>query len=259
MTMRIQRLFLPLVAFFASLAVCVAEPAASWGGLVGLFTQPTAETLQPGHIALTYSEIRFNQENDTTELRDSWFQGCLTTTLTPHWEIGVTSRHEILKYFVDNTITAAEKYDQTMIIGDIKYIFTPPKGNRVGVAAGIMDITDDTNNIDGIDDLERGRRFFTVGSYKWAHLGLTYDDGGFGAYGGADLPITNSLSLIVEIVSQPTFVGITPEPDNTINFNLGARFYPPSIPGLRVDAAAVGDGTFNYGFSFSYEFKAYSL
>ena len=46
-----------------------------------------------------------------------------------------------------------------------------------------------------------------------------------------------------------------PEPNNTMNFNLGLRLYPAQVPRLRIDVTAIGDGQFDFGFSLSYNFS----
>lgn len=235
---------------------CVAEPAASWEGLTGLFTQPTAQILPRGNAALTYSEIRFGQENCPRKSTDTWFTGSLTAALSQRWEIGITSRHELVKHFCDDSLNPVDKYDASLLIGDVKYLITPPAKNRVGIAIGVKDITDATSEVGGFC-AERGRRFFLVGSYDWAHFGLTQDDSGVGAYAGADFPIGENVDFVAEYVTRPSFVHLIPEPDNTANFNLGVRFFPRAVPGLRIDTVAVGDGEFNFGFSFSYRFRLF--
>ena len=47
---------------------------------------------------------------------------------------------------------------------------------------------------------------------------------------------------------------IDPKPSNEINFNIGARIYPREVPRLRINAAALGDGQFDFAFSLSYNF-----
>jgi hypothetical protein len=231
-----------------------AQPSASWDGLVGLFTQPTAETLPPGQVALTFSEVRFLQENNDVQVENIWYTGSVTAALTPHWEVAVSGRNDVVKTFLGDAVLPQSKISQAKIIGDVKYIVTPPTGNRIGLAAGVLDITDTTDTIHG-EDIGRGRRFFAVGNYKWATLGLMEDNNKFGAYAGAKWDIFDNLDLIAEYSTRSPFVVISPKPANRANFNLGARFYPRSVPNLRLDAAAVGDGEFNFGFSVSYRFK----
>lgn len=231
-----------------------AQPAASWSGLIGLFTQPTAESLPAGQVALTFSEIRFSQENSDLESEDIWYSGSATWAISPRWEVALTNRHEVDKLFVDTDVEPQRKIDSTYLIGDVKYIITPPRDNKIGLATGIMDLTDVTDKLGGMD-VDRGRRLFLVGTYKWAHLGLTQDNDGFGAYAGATWGLTDNIDIVAEYVTKPTFVQLTPRPNNDVNFNLGARIYPRGVPNLRIDATAVGDGTFNFGFSFSYRFR----
>ena len=230
-----------------------AQPSASWEGLVGLYTQPTAETLHPGEIALTYSEIRFSELNEPRESRDSWFSASATATLTRHWEVGLTLRNETLKSFETNDLSPTLSVQQAHVIGDVKYIVTPPQGKRIGLALGVQDITNATNEIRGVAT-DRGRRFFLVGSYQWAHLGLTDDKGGLGAFAGAEWPLTDNVDLIAEYITRPTFILLKPT-SSKVNFNLGARITPRSVPNLRIDLAAIGDSRFDFGFSFSYRFK----
>lgn len=243
-----------IVVFLVALLPCCAQPAASWDGLVGLFTQPTAETFDPGQFALTYSEIRFSQEEGGVKRENTWFAGSATATLSRHWEVAANGRHDVVKDFIGGDLGPTQQYTNSGLVGDVKYIAAQPQGNNIGLAAGVMDITNGTREIGGAD-IGSGRRFFVVGSYKWAHLGITHNNGDIGAYAGAEMPIIDNIDLLAEYVTQPSFAQISPRPSPAANFNLGLRFYPRNVPGLRIDAAAVGDGQFNFGFSLSYRFK----
>jgi hypothetical protein len=250
--MRNIRVLLTVVGVMLLLLPGFTQPVASWDGLVGLYTQPTAEGLRPGQVAITYSELRFGQEDNNTELKNIWFTGSATAALTKHWEVALNVRNELAKTYVNNDLAPVTSLSELQVVGDVKYIFIRPQDHRIGLAGGVMDLTNTTKSI-ADTDVGRGRRFFLVGSYQWAHLGLTQDDGQFGAYAGADWNLADHIDLIAEYVTHPTFAQMTTSlPSNTHNFNIGVRMYPKAVPNLRVDLAAIGDGQFNFGFSLSY-------
>jgi hypothetical protein len=234
----------------ATLALA-GQPAPSWEGLTGLFTQPTAETLTDHHFALTYSEIRFSESNSTNRLLNYWAEDSLTYIPAPRWEVALSLRDEQVNHYLENDASFLVYHQKTELTGGLKYILRPVAEDRLGLAMGVLDVADATKTLDG-EGTNRGRRFFLVGSYNWAHLGVTYDDHGVGAYLGARWTILDNLDLIGEYITAPTFVQTHPLPTNSVNYNLGVRYYPRELPNLRIDMTAVGDSDFNYGFSLSY-------
>ncbi|HEY3417169.1 MAG TPA: hypothetical protein VGM23_09825 [Armatimonadota bacterium] len=227
------------------------QPTASWEGLVGLYTQPTAETVTDHQVLLTFSEIRFTESNSVNRVEDTWFSGSLTYIPAPRWETALTWRHERVDQFLESQAGPIAHLDKNEITGHFKYVLQPVEPDRLGLAVGMMDVANATDEVEGLET-NRGRRFFLVGTYNWAHLGVTYDNHGSGVYFGARWSVTDNLELLGEYVVSPTFVQTTPLPTNSVNFNLGVRFYPRELPNLRFDMTAVGDSNFNYGFSLSY-------
>ncbi|MHB9023168.1 MAG: hypothetical protein ACYC7E_03200 [Armatimonadota bacterium] len=227
------------------------QPTASWEGLVGLFTQPTAETVTDHRVLLTFSEIRFTESNSVDRVEDIWFTGSVTFIPAPRWEAAITWRNESVDQFLENQAGPVASLGESMFTGQLKYVLKPVEPDRLGLAVGVMDVANATEIIDG-RQTNRGRRFFLVGSYNWAHLGVTYDGHGSGIYAGARWSIADNLELLGEYVVSPTFVQTDPLPENRVNFNIGARFYPREVPDLRFDLTAVGNSHFNFGFSLSY-------
>ncbi|MHB9024897.1 MAG: hypothetical protein ACYC7E_12100 [Armatimonadota bacterium] len=227
------------------------QPTASWDGLVGLYTHPTAEMLTEHRAALTFSEIRFTESNSVNRLLNYYVESSLTYIPAPRWEVALTLRDEQVHHFLEHDASFLDYRQEYYLTGGLKYILQPVEPDRLGLAVGVMDVANATETIDG-QDTERGRRFFLVGSYNWAHLGLTYDGKGVGAYAGARWTILDNLDLIGEYVTNPTFVQTNPLPECKVNFNLGVRYYPRELPNLRIDMTAVGNSNFNYGFSLSY-------
>jgi hypothetical protein len=224
-------------------------------GLTGLYTHPTADTIPPGRTALTFSELRFSQSNATTKAQNIWFYGAATFTPSSRWELAVATLHEVVEFRPRNgLIGPSTDFDSSGVLGHVKYVITPPERRKAGLAVGVMDISDVTADVGGLET-ERGRRLFLVGTYEWLSLGVTQTDDDTGAFVGARWTVGRNLDIIGEYVTDPVFVGVSPEPGNKANFNLGIRFYPNQVPGLRVDVAAIGDGEFDFGFSLSYLLK----
>ncbi len=239
----------------AGLFACAGMPSPAWEGMVGLFTLPTAETLPAGRpFAFTFSEIRFSQSNNTARVRNVWYTGSLTWAPVDDLEVAVTLRHEYLhaRNFADPppATTADQKWTQVAL----KYILIPPDDRRVGLAVGVLDLTDVTDIGFGESGADRGRRAFLVGTYEWFSLGLTYDNRGLGAAAGARWSVSDAVDVIAEFNTDPVFLQVHPAPAIDANFNLGFRLYPREVPGLRLDTVAVGDGRFDFGFSMSYLF-----
>ncbi|MHB9132085.1 MAG: hypothetical protein ACYDBB_13505 [Armatimonadota bacterium] len=229
------------------------DPSASWEGLTGLFTQPTAEIQQEGDVAITFSEIRFIQGNHVAERSTIWYVESLTYVPFDRLELAVAYRKEVVRYrpLTQPNNDPSAQVDDKLILGHVKYIITPPELHKIGIAVGAMDITNETDTLSGVD-VGRGRRIFLVGTYEWLTGGLSYQNNKLSWFGGARWSITDNLDLIAEYVKAPVFVEVIPPPTIDANFNLGMRFHPRQVPNLRVDMAAVGDGQFNLGFSFSY-------
>jgi hypothetical protein len=230
-------------------------PAPAWEGLVGLFTLPTAETMPDGMpLAFTFSEIRFSQSNNTARVRNIWNTGSLTWAPSDDLEVAVTLRHEYLHAQDFGAPPPATTADQKWTQVAVKYVLTPPDDRRVGLAVGMQDLTDVTDIGFGESGADRGRRLFLVGIYQWFCLGLTHDNRGLGAAAGARWSVSEHIDLIAEYNTDPLFLQVHPAPAIDANFNLGFRVYPREVPGLRIDAVAVGDGRFDFGFSMSYLF-----
>ena len=128
-----------------------------------------------------------------------------------------------------------------------------PGPRKVGLAFGVIDLANETRNVDGLNT-GRGRRYFLVGSFDWAHLAVTEDFQGFGVVAGMRWTLTNTIDLIGEFSTKPVFVVIPPLPQDHMNFNLGLRLYPPEVPQLHCDLTAVGDGEFDFSFALGYNF-----
>jgi len=233
---------------------CAAGPSANWEDLVGIFTQPTAETLPVGSIALTFSELRFSQTNDTTKLQDSWFTSSVTWMPISRLEVAVTSRNEVLRRGPAESVEFTERFDDSQVLAHLKLILIHPEPSCIGLAIGVQDITDRTGELDGID-ADRGRRIFLVGSYRWFHLGAFTESNRVHGFAGARWEVSDNVELLAELSTRPAFVQTTPYLINKMNFNLGLRVYPRDVPNLRIDAAAIGDGQFDFGFSLSYNFR----
>ncbi|HOS43391.1 MAG TPA: hypothetical protein PK794_06855 [Armatimonadota bacterium] len=239
----------------AGLLVHAGMPTPTWEGMVGLFTLPTAETLPANRpFAVTFSEIRFSQSNNTARVRNVWYTGSLTWRPTDDLELAVTLRHEYLHahHYADPFPAAAADQKWTQVA--VKYLLVPPDDRRLGLAAGVLDLTDVTDIGFGDSGADRGRRAFLVGTYAWFSLGLTYDNRGLGAVAGARWSVSDAVEIIAEYSTDPVFLQAHPEPAIDANFNLGLRLYPREVPGLRLDTVAVGDGRFDFGFSVSYLF-----
>lgn len=247
------------VLFILGIGICLlprilaAEPTASWEGLTGLYTQPTAEILPPGDISFTFSELRFKQSNDIDRLENKWFTGSAAFSLFNRLKVAVTDRNEVLRQGPLGDAFPT-RIDETMYLGHVKYVLAHPDRRKLGLAVGMLDITDETDRLDGVD-LDRGRRLFLVGTYDWASLGVFQQDDNLGGFFGGRLALTDNIELIGELNSQPLFAHLTPEPVNRMNFNMGLRLHPKQVPQLRVDLAAIGDGQFDFGFSLSYNFS----
>lgn len=225
-------------------------PSASWQGLVGLYTHPTAETLPNGSTLLNFSEIRFSQRDDGLGQQSIWYYGTLTVVPAARWEVTVGRRHEIVRS--ENPLRPELNDHQN--IGNVKYVILPTTPRHIGVAAGVLDITGATQELDG-QNTDRGQRYYLVGSYEWAHFGVTHDRAGVGIYAGARWTLTDNVEVIAEWVSRPLFVKTIPPPSNGVNFNLGVRLHPREVPQLHIDAVAVGDGRFDYGFAIGYQLR----
>lgn len=243
-------LFLTLLGLAA--ALIAAPPTASWEGLTGLYMQPTAEILPEGSLALTFSELRFPQHANGIKLRNIWYSGSVTVPLASRWELALSRRHELIDLYEDGVVT--DRFNDHLYPADVKYVLSTPSDDRIGLAVGILDITDTTNDVQGYP-AERGRRFFAVASRRWVHLGVSHDEGGLGAFAGTRLAVGEHTDLIAEWTSAPLFAQLLSEPSNNTNFNIGFRFYPLETPDMRIDLAAIGDGEFDFGFSFSYNFR----
>jgi hypothetical protein len=166
-------------------------------------------------------------------------------------EIALTDRHEILEAGPRALANFSERFDKVFLLANIKYLLVPVRDRGTGLAIGAQDLTGTTRNFEN-SSFRRGRRVFLVGTYRWATLGASYDDSKLGAFAAAQLDITDNLDLLAEWSSRPAFAHFTPGPDNPINSNLGLRVHPRQLPRLRVDLTAIGDGEFDFGFSFSY-------
>ncbi|MHB9106751.1 MAG: hypothetical protein ACYDCO_06825 [Armatimonadota bacterium] len=252
--MALRVLCCSLLMVWLLLPASANEVSANWEGLVGIFTQPTAETLPAGSIALTFSEVRFSQTNDTTKLQDSWFTSSVTWVPISRLEVAVTSRNEVLRRGPAESVEFTERVDDSQVLAHLKLILIRPEPNRIGLALGVQDITDQTGQLDGID-VGRGRRIFLVGSYQWFHLGAFEESNKVHGFAGARWEVSDNIDLLAELVTRPAFVQTTPYPINKMNFNLGLRIHPRDVPNLRIDAAAIGDGQFDFGFSLSYNFR----
>lgn len=243
-----------VICGITALIAYAGQPMASWEGPVGLYTTPTAETLAPHDYALTFAEIRFSQESASCYKKTTWFTGSMVYTVAPRWEVALTSRHEVVDDYTFDNNWPIPSFDTTFLMGHVKYVLTQPGCRKVGVAAGVFDITDASREPAGVDT-NRGRRAYLVGTLDWFSLGTSYDARGFGVFAGARWAVTDTLDLIAEIVSEPMFTQVSPCPGVDYNFNVGMRFYPQQVPNMRFDLAAVGDGRFDFGFSYSYLFK----
>ncbi len=253
--MRVSTIVLCSMAIAAALVPARPEgPAASWEGLTGLFTMPTAQTLRHGQIALVYAEARFANERDGRKSLDTWFTASAATAVFPRLEIAVTSRHEIYKFGPGSTSGFTNQLNDTFVLGHVKYVVVRPDTRKVGLAIGALDITDTASKLEGIN-VGRGRRIFLVSSYQWAHLSAFYTDGHLGASAGAQWSVTDNIDLVSEVVTNPVFVKAIPSSNSGVNFNIGARIHPREVPNLRFDVAGIGDGKFDFGFSLSYNFR----
>ena len=86
-----------LVLLLATIAHA-GEPSPCWQGLTGLYTHPTAETLPPGQLAISFSEIRFPQRGATTQMESVWFGGAVTLAPWEHVEIALVKRNEHARF-----------------------------------------------------------------------------------------------------------------------------------------------------------------
>jgi hypothetical protein len=230
-------------------------PMPAWEGLIGLYTLPTAETMPEGRpFAFTFTESRFSQSNNSLRVRNIWYTGSLTWQARSDLELAVTLRHEYLHAQLFGVPPPATSTDQKRVQVALKYVLAEPAEDRWGVAVGVQDLGDVTDIGFSTSGTDRGRRYFAVGTYEWFSLALTHDNRGLGAAAGARWSITDAMDVIAEYSTDSVFLQAHPEPAIDGNFNLGFRFYPREVPGLRLDTVAVGDGRFDFGFSVSYLF-----
>jgi len=233
-----------------------AEPAVSWLGPVGLFTQPSANTFRKGEAALTFSELRFMQDNNDSCVKTTSISGSFTVVPVDRLELAISTRHEMIQTFPMYGADLLHDISVSEIIGDIKYVVIPVEPCKPGLAVGIIDLTNATDVIAG-HDTERGRRFYLAGTYEWATLGVTHDGQGIQGYVGVDFTINTNIEFIYEYSTAPIFPRALPHPSTDVNCNMGLRIHPCEIPNLRLDLAAVGDGHFCFGFSFSQKFSLF--
>ncbi len=242
---------------FALLALALgayaSAPSVNWTGLTGLYTEPTAESLPARNFAVTFSEIRFVQSGSNDErLHNRDISGIFSYGVSSRFEVCGRISHEVIDFGLRDSETILHTADGNFFTGDVKYVIARTGDNRIGLAAGINDIT---NRTDKIADTTTGRgiRGFVVSTYRWMSTGVTVNKDRLGLYSGARVALTNNIDLVTEYSWPPVFPQTVPRPDYNVNFNLGLRLYPIQVPGLRADIAAVGDGDFDFGFSFSYQ------
>ncbi len=228
-------------------------PSPMWEGLIGLYTVPTAETLPPHAVGLTFGEIRFSSSNNTQTSFNRWFSSSITVIPVNRVELALTDRHELVDFGLENVAGRTSTLNAGRAIGSVKVVLLPVKKKSIGVAIGGQDLWNNTRSLNDVDT-GRGNRYFLTGTYQWLTAGATYTRQKFGTFGGGHLALTETIELIGEISSQPRFVLPVPRPGNHVNFNLGLRFYPRQVPNLRIDTALVADSRQNFGFAISYLF-----
>ena len=243
----------------------------SWHGLSGLYVIPTARTIGRGKLAAGYNESKHVEYIGSKRFSDRQVLGVVT--------YGITDSVEISGAVGKNLLDIGDNYvpqfsHQSIAMFSLKWRVLDETRRRPAIALAVRDITNDMQDIEPLENIHNGRKYFLLASKRLiendsdgrfldGHVGVTHDELATSALFGFELALTPSISYIAEgmwdspylnfrgIYSGPGIMGEGDQQGRFI-FDTGLRMYPDLVPGVAIDAGFVGDGVFEFAFGFSY-------
>lgn len=230
-----------------------------------MFVIPTARTIGAGNLALGFNESKHTEFILNAQFVDRQVRGVLTYGLTDNLEVSASYYRNLLK--IGSGLPDQDNRDFTPV--DIKWLITREDQHswRPAIALAVRDIANDTADLNMLDDVHNGRKFFLlfskrllrneqVGRFLDAHAGITYNDNGVSGLVGFEMTLTSNASLIMEAMWDSPYLDFKNYGSNDQTgrfiFNPGVRIYPELIPGLALDLGFVGDSEFEFSFGVSY-------
>ncbi|MHB9037650.1 MAG: YjbH domain-containing protein [Armatimonadota bacterium] len=256
---------------------CCAEPESfqittiSWHGLSGLYVVPTARTLGHGRFAMGYSESRHIEFLGNGRFLDRQVRSTLN--------YGINDQIEISGNYVRDLITTGDGFspvlsNQSFNTWGFKWRFLDETKRRPAVAFAVRDIFGNMQDIDPLQNVENGTKYFLLATKRLIYreetgrfidgtLGVTKDEQKVAALFGMELALSPNISYIAEgmwdspymnfrgIYLQPQNKGVGNQPGRFI-FDSGFRIYPDVLPGLVIDLGFVADSQPEYSWGVSY-------
>lgn len=268
-----------VLAAALSLAVCgcvVAEPAPqqiaaqSWHGLTGLYVVPTARTIGAGNLAFGYNESKHVETFSSAKYMDRQVRAPFTYGVNDRLEVSVV--YQSNQYDVTNGPVLD---NEDLVTFGIKARLLEETRCRPAVAFAVRDITNRDQDVDPLENLHNGTKFFLLaskrivnnretGGFVDAHVGVAHSEmRSISPMFGAEITVSPVLSLVAEGMWDSPYINfrdawVNPSRRGTSNhegrfiFDTGARFYPDVVPGLVIDMGIVGDGSMEFSFGASY-------
>jgi hypothetical protein len=248
--------------------LCAQNPPASWEGLSGLLSAPSARVLPGGHYTGMFSEHRHQEYLQGQRVEDRFIIGTGNFGFGDRWEMSFGVLKQLVQWGPLQAQAGAPKDADTYFLAHFKRQITPDRG-KGALAIGVRDVLDRTRHYRGtFPDTGRGRKAFLVWTRSLrlgqkpetcpceVNIGLTYDRSGPGCFLGVNIPVVPQLALAAEVNTDSTFhdfedaFSANPEGETTVN--LGVRVFPESVPGMVVDITSLGDSDFAFAFAVSY-------
>ena len=268
-----------VLAAILSLALCgcaLAEVAPqqivtqSWHGLSGLYVIPTARMIGTGNLAFGYNESKHVETFSSAKYMDRQIRAPFT--------YGVSEWLEVSAVYQSNQydVTTGPALDNTDLVNfGIKARLLEETRTRPAIAFAVRDITNQDQDVDPLENLHNGTKFFLLaskrivnnketGRFVDAHVGVGHDDlRSFSPMFGVELAASPVVSLVAEGMWDSPYINfreswLNPSNRGTSNhegrfiFDTGVRWYPDVVPGLVCDMGVVGDGSMEFSFGVSY-------
>ncbi len=258
-------ILIPLL--FASSATA-QNPQASWEGLSGLLSAPSARVLDAGHYTASFSEHRHQEYMQGVRLEDRFILGTANFGFGREWEMSFGILKELIQWGPLQAQSGSSKDSDTYFIVHFKRQVHQDRWGGV-LSIGMRDVLDCTRKYRGYwPRTGRGRKAFLVYTRPFgiqcrpggcpciANVGITYDRSGLGGFLGIAIPVIPEMQLVAEVVNDSTFHdfedAFSANPQGETTVNLGVRFLPTAVPGMTVDITSLGDSDFSFAFGLSY-------
>lgn len=245
----------------------------SWHGLSGLFVIPTARLIGKSRMAVGYSESKHVEIFSYSRFMDRQIRAPITFGIGENTEI--CAQFQSNQYDVSLPPTLA---NDEMVVLSAKFLICAEKERRPAIAFAIRDIGNSDRDVDPLEEVHNGRKYFLIASKRLvvnketgrfvdAHLGFGHSrQSKLAPLFGVEIALTPVASFIAEGMWDSPFVNFreayvnaarygTSKHKGRFVFDTGLRLYPDVVPGLVVDLGVVGDGSMEFSFGVGYVTK----